>query len=208
MAPVNGRPFIAYLVDYYLRQGIERFIFSLGYMHGMVEDFIRSAYPGLQVQMVVEREPLGTGGAIRLAAVKAAGPDVLVLNGDTFFGIDMHELATFHREMRADCTLSLKPMRDFDRYGVVELDEHGAVRQFREKQFYDEGLINGGVYALRTGPFLDMLLPEKFSFEKDYLEKPDKKKVLCGLVQDAYFIDIGIPEDYHRAMKELPEQIQ
>ena len=208
MAPVNGRPFVAYLVDYYLKQGIEKFIFSLGYMHGIVEDFIRSAYPALPAQMVVEPEPLGTGGAIRLACSRASEENVLVLNGDTFFGVDTSKLASFHRDYRANCTLSLKPMRDFDRYGVVELDENGLVTRFREKQFYDEGLINGGVYALRTGPFMDMALPEKFSFEKDYLEQPRKNKLLCGCVQDAYFIDIGIPEDYHRAMKELPQQIE
>ena len=89
-------------------------------------------------------------------------------------------------------------MQDFDRFGVVELDAEGRVRQFREKQAYRSGLINGGVYALDRESFLREELPAVFSFEKDYLEKMLDKRRLFGLEQDNYFIDIGIPEDYLR----------
>jgi D-glycero-alpha-D-manno-heptose 1-phosphate guanylyltransferase len=76
------------------------------------------------------------------------------------------------------------------RFGVVGLDEDRRVTQFREKQHYQAGLINGGVYALNRERFLEEGLPEKFSFEKDYLEKGRRR--LYGLVQNNYFIDIGI----------------
>jgi D-glycero-alpha-D-manno-heptose 1-phosphate guanylyltransferase len=203
MAPVNGRPFIAYVIDYFRQAGIEKFIFALGYKSKDFDNFLRSALPAGSFQLSIEQEPLGTGGAIWLACTRTAEQQVLVLNGDTFFRIKPDELAAAHLEHHAHCTLCLKPMYEFDRYGVVELDADQRISSFREKQFYHSGLINGGVYALGTGKFLEEALPEKFSFEKDYLEKMYTSRRLFGLVQDNYFIDIGIPEDYERAQREL-----
>lgn len=203
MAPVAGRPFLGHVIDYFREQGIERFIFSLGYKHRVIEDWLQDSYPGLEAASVVEKEPLGTGGAIRLACGEALEETVLVLNGDTLFRIRLEVLAAFHRACGADCTLSLKPMQAFDRYGAVTLNPNGSVQSFREKQFYDRGLINGGVYALQAGAFLKEALPEKFSFEKDYLEAFYDRRPIYGLEQDGYFIDIGIPEDYERAKEEL-----
>ncbi len=153
--------------------------------------------------MSLEKEPLGTGGAIRLACTLAEDETVLVLNGDTFFGIDTGVLAAFNFEKQALCSLCLKPMQNFDRYGVVELASGGRVGRFLEKQFYPAGLINGGVYALHVPGFLAQDLPSAFSFEKDWLEKNDPARPLYGLVQDGYFIDIGIPADYERAQREV-----
>lgn len=206
MAPVAGRPFISYVTDYFRRQGIEKFVFALGYKSEAFEDFLRTEFPpgDATYRLSVEKEPLGTGGAIRLACQQVSERNVLVLNGDTFFGIRLGELASFHHQKAAHCTLCLKPMQNFDRYGVVELGPEQAILDFREKQFYPEGLINGGVYALDAERFRTEGLPEKFSFEKDWLEKFYDIRRMAGLVQDEYFIDIGIPEDYERAQLELP----
>ena len=106
---------------------------------------------------------------------------MLILNGDTFFRIDLNALSSFHTAHQADCSLCLKPMQDFDRFGVVELDAEGRVKQFREKQAYRSGLINGGVYALDRESFLREELRTVFSFEKDYLEKMLDKRRLFGL---------------------------
>jgi D-glycero-alpha-D-manno-heptose 1-phosphate guanylyltransferase len=156
----------------------------------------------------VEKEPLGTGGGIKLACEKSVEKNVLICNGDTFFKIDTGAFTSFHKTTEAACTLALKPMHYFDRYGVVELNEDHSVKTFKEKQYYTTGLINGGIYALNVQDFLNENLPEKFSFEKDYLEKKvssrNKIPKIFGLVQDGYFIDIGIPEDYEKAQKELP----
>jgi D-glycero-alpha-D-manno-heptose 1-phosphate guanylyltransferase len=210
MAPVAGKPFLSYVIDYLQRQGVEKFIFALGYKSEHFEDYLREKFPAgtdkgeeLRCQLSIEGEPLGTGGAIKLACQKASEGTVLVLNGDTFFGIRVDDLAAFHEEQHAHCTLCLKPMENFDRYGVVELNPDHSIRHFQEKQFYKAGLINGGVYALDTVRFLGEPLPEKFSFEKDYLEMQEPGRRLFGLVQRGYFIDIGIPEDYARAQKEL-----
>jgi D-glycero-alpha-D-manno-heptose 1-phosphate guanylyltransferase len=205
MAPVSGRPFIGYLTDHFRRAGIRRFIFALGYKHDAFEDFFRREFPDGGYTVSLEEEPLGTGGAIRQACGLAVEKTVLILNGDTFYRIGLELLSDFHQEKDADCSLCLKPLRDFDRFGVVGLDDDRRVRFFREKQYYRDGLINGGVYALNRGRFLQEALPAKFSFEKDYLEKVLDTRRIYGLQQDQYFIDIGIPEDYHRIQNEINE---
>ncbi|MGH2647958.1 MAG: nucleotidyltransferase family protein [Ginsengibacter sp.] len=203
MAPVAGKPFLYYLISFLQTNGIKKFIFSVGYMHEIIEDYLKNNFSKLNYKISLENEPLGTGGAIKLACEKASEKNILICNGDTLFKIHVTALSSFHIECDADCTLCLKPMTNFDRYGVVELDKNGSVKSFKEKQFYKSGLINGGVYALNISNFLKENLPQKFSFENDYLEKQVGKKKLYGIVQDEYFIDIGIPEDYKRAEKEF-----
>ncbi|HNA00178.1 MAG TPA: nucleotidyltransferase family protein [Ferruginibacter sp.] len=203
MAPVAGRPFLYFVIEQLKRNGIDRFIFSLGYKHEAIEAWLQEQYPSLHISSVVEDEPLGTGGAIKLACSKASGEHVLILNGDTFFNIDLDRLSRFHQDNKADCTLSLKPMIQFDRYGVVELQADHRIIAFKEKQYYEAGFINGGIYALHAKRFLQENLPVKFSFEKEYLEAYFPQRNMFGLIQDEYFIDIGIPEDYERAQHEL-----
>ncbi len=203
MAPVAGRPFLFYVINYLRSQGIERFIFSLGYKHAIIEEWLADQYTTLDYHCVIETEPLGTGGAIALACTKATQKNILVANGDTLFKINVEQLTSFHIQKNADCTLSLKPMKDFDRYGVVETGDNNVVKNFKEKQFYRSGLINGGIYALNVQRFLAEKFPEKFSFEKDYLEKYYKQQNFYAVVDNGYFIDIGIPEDFIRAQKEL-----
>jgi len=203
MAPVHNKPFLAYIIGYLESYGIERFIFSLGYKHEVITQYLTLHFPRLNAELVVEEEPLGTGGAIKLSCEKATGNNVIIANGDTLFKADVNILAKTHLQHRADCTLALKPMQNFDRYGVVELKEDNTIKSFEEKQFYKTGLINGGLYALNLNTFLKEDLPSKFSFEKDYLEALYNKRAMIGVVQDAYFIDIGIPADYERAQQEL-----
>ena len=201
MAPVNGKPFLFYVINELRLQGIEKFIFSLGYKHEVIETYLKDNFPTLSYECVIEEEPLGTGGAIKLACEKSTEKNVLIANGDTLFKINISALVAVHEKNNAGCTLALKPMQQFDRYGVVELNTDGAINSFKEKQFYESGTINGGIYLLNREEFLNQQWPEKFSFEKDYLEK--KKTGLYGSVQSAYFIDIGIPEDYSKAQADL-----
>ena len=203
MAPVAGKPFLHFVIEYLLSQGVDTFIFSLGYKSEMIIDYVNEQYPALNKQYSIEEEPLGTGGAIKLACSLVKAEDTLVLNGDTIFKVDINILSSFHLKSGSDCTLSLKPMQDFDRYGVVELNDDSSISSFKEKQYYNSGLINGGVYALNVKGFLQEDLPVKFSFEKDYLEAFADKKKFHGIVQYQYFVDIGIPEDYERAQMEL-----
>ena len=210
MAPVAGKPFLHFVIEYLLKQGVDKFIFSLGYKSEMIIDYVNDQYlpagrqgPTLNKQFSIEEEPLGTGGAIKLACRLATEKNVLILNGDTLFKVDTNKLSAFHNMCSADCTLSLKPMQHFDRYGVVEMNNDSSIASFKEKKKYESGLINGGVYILNIAGFLQEDLPQKFSFEKDYLEQYFDKRKMYGLVQDEYFIDIGIPEDYKKAQTEL-----
>jgi D-glycero-alpha-D-manno-heptose 1-phosphate guanylyltransferase len=203
MAPVAGKPFLQYLINYLLAQGVKRFVFSLGHMHELICTFLEENYSSLNYSIVIEPVPLGTGGAVRLASSKATQENVLVLNGDTMFAVDVTGLLAYHTEHHCACTLSLKPMQDFDRYGVVELGMDNSIRSFEEKKQYQYGLINGGVYVLNVPGFMALPFPDKFSFEKDYLEVYHDSETMKGFIQDGYFIDIGIPEDYERAGREL-----
>ena len=205
MAPVNGRPFLFYVINYLRMQGIEKFIFSLGYKHEVIEAYLNTEFSTLDFQCLIEKEPLGTGGAILASCYKASEQTVLVVNGDTIFKVDIEKAFAEHTQHDSDCTLLLKSMENFDRYGMVELNGDNSIRSFKEKQFYESGLINGGVYILNTEQFLAEELTSKFSFEKEYLEKYFETRRIYGAVQDEYFIDIGIPEDFLLAQHELKQ---
>ena len=208
MASVAGKPFLYYVIDHLKQEGITDFIFSIGYKSEFIVDFVEDLFkktPERSFQFSIEEEPLGTGGAIMLACKKSFDENILVCNGDTLFKLHVSALADFHIKNSADCTLSLKPMKDFERYGSVECTQDQKILSFREKQFTPSGYINAGVYALNVPQFRKELLPEKCSFEKDYLEKMVSARKIYGFVQDSYFIDIGIPEDYQRAQREFKE---
>ena len=203
MAPVNGKPFIGYVIDYFQKEGVDKFILSVGYMKEAIIDYVAEHYPTLNVKFAIEEEPLGTGGGIYLSSKMATEQNVFVTNGDTMFNVNLAALLARHTETNSDCTLSLKPLQNFERYGVVELKEDFSIDSFKEKQYYKEGLINGGLYVLNVANFLAESLPQKFSFEKDYMEALYQHRKMSGLVQDAYFIDIGIPQDYLQAQTDF-----
>lgn len=203
MAMVAGHPFIYYIVRSLEKQGIERFIFSLGYKHEAFTDFLAQLLPAGNYSLCIEKEPLGTGGAVRFALKEAQTPDVLVVNGDTLFLGDLALLFQVHKESRALCTLSLKPMKNADRYGSVIVDSSRRIVSFKEKMFCPESLINVGFTLVRNDIFAKRIYPEKFSMETDFLELESSRGTLFACVQDGYFIDIGIPADFYRANEEL-----
>ena len=201
MAPVAGRPFLAWLLDDLREAGFDHIILSLGYKHEAVEAWVASRPDRDSITCVVEEEPLGTGGGVRLALRQAREDAVFILNGDTFFGVDYPAMQAFHRQSGAQATLALKPLRDFDRYGEVTLDGEGRITAFREKRPCAEGLINGGVYLLQREALAEM--PDRFSLEKDYFEPHAESAGLAGFRSEGYFIDIGIPADYARAQRDF-----
>ena len=210
MAIVNGKPFLSYVVEYFRTQGIRNFIFSLGYKHEIIIEYLERAYsslmadhPFMTFEYSIEGHPLGTGGAIKKACTYCKCENILITNGDTLFAVDSEKALAFHIVHDADCTIAVKPMKHFSRYGVIKLKPDRSVKSFSEKKYYEEGLINGGFYVLNVKRFLHESLPDKFSFETDYLEQLYHERKMYGLVQNEYFIDIGIPEDYERAQTEF-----
>lgn len=198
MAPVNGIPFIHFIVLYLKNEGIERFIFSLGYKHEIITEYLDKTFPSLHKEYSIETEPLGTGGAIKKACSMVKGKSAVILNGDTMFNVNIAILAETHNKTKAACTIALKEMKQFSRYGSVETDKDNRIIAFREKQYCEKGLINGGIYVIDVSGFLSKQLPEVFSFEKDYLERFLLSDKIIGEQMDYYFIDIGIPEDYEK----------
>ncbi len=200
MAMINGKPFLHYVLLYLTQQKIKKAVLSVGYKANVIEAYFGDKYLDVEISYSKEEEPLGTGGGIK-KAFELVNDLAFVLNGDTFFDIDLNSLREFHLQNEADISLALKPMKNFDRYGTVQLKENRIVN-FEEKKFLTEGLINGGVYFFSKNVF-ENVGDEKFSFEKEVLEKSVSQKKLCGKIYDDYFIDIGIPEDYAKAQNDF-----
>jgi D-glycero-alpha-D-manno-heptose 1-phosphate guanylyltransferase len=205
MAPVAGEPFLAHLFNWLEAQMCDHVILSLGYKHEVVIEWLRNKAFTFKLSWVIEQEPLGTGGGIKRACSKSKENHVFVVNGDTMFDISLRDMiAELGTEDKA--VLALKPMKRFDRYGSVKISEDGYITAFCEKQFQEEGLINGGIYLLNKQKSQLQSMPDRFSFEQDFLEVEVGRKALKSIVQDAYFIDIGVPEDYYRAQEDFKDQ--
>ena len=206
MAPVAGKPFLWYLLKYLTRFDVSRVVLSVGYLREVIFKWIdenKNEFP-FEFEYAIEEEPLGTGGGIKLALSKVRGQSAFILNGDTFFDVDLNEVAKQHDQNQKAITIALKPMQNFDRYGSVDFNINSStIEAFNEKKHCDQGLINGGIYLVSASSNIFDGLPTKFSFETAVLEKQCQSGNVGGLVQDKYFIDIGIPEDYHKADSEF-----
>ena len=205
MAPINSQPFLYYLMQYLETEGCTKLILSLGYKHEVVIEWIRQQNYSFKIDWVIEDEPLGTGGGIKLALTAAQGEEVFILNGDTFFDVSLKEMLVYHQQLNgeSEATLALKYMENFERYGTVTTDREKRITAFKEKQPMESGWINGGVYLVNRTAFLAKNFPEKFSFEKDYLEAFITERRLFGFESGEYFIDIGVPEDYDKAQTDF-----
>jgi len=203
LAPVNGQPFLHYLLRYLKKNGIEKVILSVGFKHALVMEAIGDSFEGMEILYAIEKEPLGTGGAIKLALEKTKTDPLFVCNGDTFFDIDLHALYEFHVAQKSNCTIALKDLENVERYGSVETDETGKVLAFREKQFREKTTINGGIYCINHGMLIHYPVNTPFSLETNYLENNPKAKKIYGKRFDGYFMDIGVPEDYQQFQKDV-----
>jgi D-glycero-alpha-D-manno-heptose 1-phosphate guanylyltransferase len=204
MAKVAGKPFLEYILNYLIEFQIERVVLSIGYKAEAFQKYFKKNYKGLDLEYVIEKEPLGTGGALKLALEHCRQNDVLVLNGDTFFNIELDDLWIFHLIHQAEITIALREVDNASRYGTVQLNNDGKITAFIEKTGKKgKGLINAGVYVVKNTTFKKFSLPEKFSLEKDFFEKHLTELKLYGCVCEGYFIDIGIPEDYKKAQDDF-----
>ena len=198
MAPINDRPFLEYILEYLNNQNIKRVILSVGYKWEVIKNYFDNKYKDIELVYNIEKEQLGTGGAIKDSLKLVKNDKVYVLNGDTFFDVYLSNM-----ELKDNLIeIALKPMKNFDRYGVVEIDKSRYIQNFKEKAYYKEGLINGGIYLLKKEIFNNFDLPKKFSFEW-FLENNFKNLKAKGRIFNNYFIDIGIPKDYKKAKRYL-----
>ena len=211
LAPVGNRPFLAYLFDFWIAQGVDRFVLSVGYKHEIIQKEFGVSYKSAKVDYAVETVPLGTGGGLLLSWKKLRSPKpFLILNGDTFFNVNRADILDHHSTCEADMTLSLVEVSGNSRYSGALLDERGFIRSLKKRSEASESnWANGGVYLMEPN-----LLSE---YENHHLEKcsledellPDllkKEKRVAGFISQGNFIDIGLPEDYRRAEEILSRQ--
>lgn len=196
MALINTKPFLEFIFEYLKTQNIKEVILAVSYKYEVIKNHFKYNFLDLKIEYSIEEEPLGTGGAIK-QALNLANENSLVLNGDTFFNID---LSCLNLKESKIC-FALKSMQDFDRYGAVELDKDYFVSSFKEKQFFKQGLINAGIYLVSKDIFKDFSLEDKFSFESFLQENYKNLKARACIFND-YFIDIGVPEDYKRFLED------
>ncbi|WP_233807104.1 nucleotidyltransferase family protein [Paraburkholderia sp. HP33-1] len=208
LAPIGGRPFLGWLLQALARQGVPEAVLSLGFGRDSIRDFVASSRPDIAVSFVEEREPLGTGGAIIHALRSYGVPATLVMNGDTLCEVDLSALSAHLQETDADIVMAATHVADASRYGTIDIDaKTGRLAAFKEKH-EGAGLINAGVYAINATRLLSRDFPEKFSFERDFLEKSLSSVDVRVYAQVGEFIDIGVPQDYARAQTFIPQLFQ
>jgi D-glycero-alpha-D-manno-heptose 1-phosphate guanylyltransferase len=202
MAPVAGRPFLEILLSQLKRSGCTRALLSVGHLNAVIQDHFGASFRGMRVEYVLEDVPLGTGGAIRKALTHAVEQNVLVLNGDTFLQADYADLLRFHEGERALLTMAITRQPDVARYGGV-LVEGMRIVGYQEKGRTGAGFINAGAYVLQREMEWPSTLPEKFSFEVDFLAPQIGRLAPLAYEVEGFFLDIGVPEDLDRAQREL-----
>jgi D-glycero-alpha-D-manno-heptose 1-phosphate guanylyltransferase len=189
MAPVQGRPFLERLLDYWIGQGVRRAVLAVGYMHDTIRRHFGDQYRGCAIAYSVEQQPLGTGGALVQALPLVQDKTFLVLNGDTYFAVPLAALNDFHRERRADVSLCLF-RSDNPRYTGISLARDGRVTSFS-----GHGAANGGVFVFERAAAA-RLPAGVSSLENDLLPRVG---AVYGCVFDVPFVDIGLPEDWRAA---------
>ena len=199
MADVNGKPFLSYVLDYLIDQDIEKVILSVGYRKDQIINYFGDSYQSLSISYSIENEPLGTGGAIKQSINYCNQDEVFVLNGDTYFIADLEEMEETHFKAVADITIAVKHISETCRYGLVIADQKGRITDFREKDpSSGSGLINCGIYLINRKIF-DNFPEIRFSMEHDVFKLSCSKLHMQAFETDAFFLDMGIPEDYIKA---------
>ena len=208
MAPVAGKPFLAWQLDYLIASGIERFIISTGYGAEIIKNYFGSAYREKEIVYAREESPLGTGGAIRFALDFASQKRVFVLNGDSLCDAKFSQLRSATSASPEALGIGVKYVSNAGRYGAIDFDsETYRIRRFGEKSNQEAGWINAGVYDIPRDALDEFALNSNFSFEVDFLQKM-KNIALVAQPLGEFFIDIGIPEDYRRAQELIPAWLQ
>lgn len=204
MAPVAGRPFLEILLAVLSRKGFERVVLSVGFMADVIVHHFGARFLTLRLDYVVEKNPLGTGGGVRLAMEHVAGSHVFVFNGDTFLDLEVNEVERRWQE-RARPLIVGRQVADTARFGRL-LTEHGRVTGFLEKGVGGSGLINAGCYVINRHQLDAFAVGDRFSLEQDFLTGAVARGEFDVFTTEARFIDIGLPEDFLRAQTELANE--
>lgn len=207
MALISGTPFLQLLLNKLRSQGVDDAILGTGYMAEKIESYFGSGNKlAMRIRYSREDEPLGTGGALKLAEPLISDP-VVVLNGDSYVEWSLVPMLELFTAKDADLVLVLQAVADVTRYGSVALDRDGRITRFLEKGIRGgPGLINAGVYLLRKQIVRDLPAGAAISLEREVFPRLLDRRVY-GLVCTGLFIDIGIPDDFKQAQTLLASQV-
>ena len=207
MAPIMNVPFLTYQLNYLKHFGIKKVIFSVGFLSEKIIAHYNQSFENINIEYSIEKNPLGTGGGIRMAMSNLNEDLVLILNGDSFFDLNLEQFYNLHLEQKAEFSLALRYVNNSERYGNIEFNSSNQITSFIEKnQLNQSGYINAGVYILSKKLYLENTKPNiNFSIEKDFFEKQLNQLIIKGFEFKDYFIDIGIPEDYLKAQDDFKE---
>jgi D-glycero-alpha-D-manno-heptose 1-phosphate guanylyltransferase len=197
MAPIAGRPFLEILLCDLAVKGFDHVILSLGYKAEAISSYFGTHYAGLRIDSVVETEPLGTGGGVRLACELAKADHLYIFNGDTYLDLEAAAVEALWQRSQNPVIVA-RSVTDTTRYGRLLVDE-GRVIGFTEKGVSGPGLINAGCCVLSRVQLNALPPAVPFSLEQDFLAPLVQRSPVEAFVTEGDFIDIGIPEDFHRA---------
>jgi D-glycero-alpha-D-manno-heptose 1-phosphate guanylyltransferase len=216
LAPVGDRPFLEYVLLQLRSAGIRKITLCVGYRSEQVAEYFEAGERlGMSLSYSVEKEAMGTAGAVKKAESFVCQDRFLVLNGDSILDVNLEKMAEFHKSRRALATLALARVASSQRYGNVRTDKTGLVTGFSEKEsrasasvaiLEDSERINGGVYIFDRRILGEIpAAPPPVSFETDVFPRLIGNLVF-GYPSEGYFVDIGVPEDYASAQRELPRR--
>lgn len=199
LAEVNGRPFLAFLLDQLVAAGARRAVFSTGYLAPQIEEAFGDRHRGMGIGYSHETVPLGTGGGLRLAAETATSPTLLVLNGDSYCEVDLTAFLTDAVHHDRSPALVLSRQADTSRFGRVDHGSDGRITSFREKgESPGAGWINAGIYALPRGLVMAIPAGRPVSLEREVFPAWIGQG-LRAFPSEGRFLDIGTPESYREA---------
>jgi len=207
MVPILNRPFLEHLLRYLEKHGIRDVILAMGYLPDPIQScFGDGSQFGVRLTYLVEKVPLGTAGAVKNAESLLDGP-FIVVNGDILTEIDLTTMMNRHQKIKPKVSIALTPVDNPTIYGVVETDNQGIVKRFVEKPGWDKvttNMINAGIYMLEP-EVLELIPASTPCMFESYLfpRLLDMGEPILGYHSDAYWIDIGTPEKYLTAQRDL-----
>ncbi len=203
LAPLDGRPYLDYLVHWLGRYGVRRTVLSLGHLGQEVLRYLDShPYPSMEIVPVVEPTPMGTLGGIAHCRDQIHSDPVLVVNGDTYIDADLGAFLEFHQSQDFGGSLVCTRVDDASRYGGVEFDSRGAITAFREKppDGGGAGYVSGGMYLLGAAALDHIGTIGTGSVERDFFA--DQSALRLGAFSGHFkFIDFGTPESIQEAQQ-------
>lgn len=203
LVPIQNKPFITYIMDQLDSFGLSHVTISTGYLSSKIRKRIGNRYKNIQINYSKEEMPLGTGGALKSICFSSPKENVLVLNGDSYLKFNLKNLYKAHTNNNAKVTILLKMKQKRTQFGSVNINKDNQIIEFKEKkEGLKKGLINAGIYLIKSS--ILKMIPNKTpcSLELDFFPNIIGRG-LYGLESQDFFTDIGTPESYEKANKNL-----